>query len=179
MKINIIEDFLSNNECDYVINKCKSELTLSEFDNYYGKLNRKQKSARIYDLEFINLKLENILKKTININGMEASGIIHKFKFAEYKVGDYFDWHEDRSSNLYRIGVFSTVIQLNDNYDGGILEIKNLNGELVPIENKKGSLYIFNPNLLHRITKIESGSRHSLISWVSLIKTNKTKQNLI
>ena len=178
MEINIIEDFLSDNECDYVINKCKSELTLSEFDNYYGKLNRKQKSARIYDLEFINLKLENILKKTININGMEASGIIHKFKFAEYKVGDYFDWHTDNSVS-YTTGVITTIIELNDNYIGGNLEIKNLNGELVPIKNKKGSLYIFDSGLLHRVTEIQSGVRYSLSNWFSLIKTNKTKQNLI
>jgi len=178
MEINIIEDFLSDSECDYILNKCKSELTLSEFDNYYGKFNRKQKSARIYDLDFVNLKLKNVLKTKININGMEISDVIHKFKFAEYKIGDYFDWHTDNSPS-YTNGVITTIIELNDNYVGGSFEIKNSNGELIPIENKKGSLYIFDSGLLHRVTEIQSGVRYSLSNWFSLIKTNKTKQNLI
>jgi hypothetical protein len=172
----VIENFLTNDECDSALNKCKN-IVLKDVDIRNNAFNRKVSVGFVHDLEFIKIRLQDVLKNSININGMEMS--VDYFQFTEYKVGDYFDWHEDRSSNLYRIGVFSTVIQLNDNYDGGILEIKNLKNELVPIENKKGSLYIFNPNLLHRITKIESGSRHSLISWVSLIKTNKTKQNLI
>jgi predicted 2-oxoglutarate/Fe(II)-dependent dioxygenase YbiX len=104
---------------------------------------------------------------------------VNYFQYTEYKVGDLIDWHEDRTSNIYRVGTYSTTIQLNDNYDGGIFEIKNLNGELIPIENKKGSLYMFKPNLSHRITMVESGNRYSLINWVSLVKTDKTKQNLI
>jgi predicted 2-oxoglutarate/Fe(II)-dependent dioxygenase YbiX len=68
---------------------------------------------------------------------------------------------------------------LNDEYTGGSLEIKNSNDELIPFINKKGSLYIFNSALMHRVTEIESGVRYSLSNWFSLVKTNKTKQNLI
>jgi Rps23 Pro-64 3,4-dihydroxylase Tpa1-like proline 4-hydroxylase len=176
--INIIENFLSDEDCDYVLNKCKSELTLSEIDIYNGIFNRKQKSGRIDDLGFVNLKLKNILKTLININGMEVSDFIHKFKFAEYKLGDYFDWHTDNSTS-YTTGFITTIIQLNDDYVGGNFEIKNSNNELIPIKNKKGSLYVFNSALLHRVTEIEFGVRYSLSNWFSLVKTNKTKQNLI
>jgi predicted 2-oxoglutarate/Fe(II)-dependent dioxygenase YbiX len=178
MEINIIEDFLSDNECDYILNKCKSELTLSEIDIYSGVFNRKQSSGRIDDLGFVNIKLKNVLKNLIHINGMEISDFIHKFKFAEYMVGDYFDWHTDNSKS-YTNGFITAIIQLNDEYTGGSLEIKNSNDELIPFINKKGSLYIFNSALMHRVTEIESGVRYSLSNWFSLVKTNKTKQNLI
>ena len=109
---------------------------------------------------------------------MEISDFIHKFKFAEYKIGDYFDWHTDNSKS-YTNGFITTIIQLNDGYTGGILEIKNSNDEFIPFVNKKGSLYIFNSSLMHRVTEIESGIRYSLSNWFSLVKRNKTKQNLI
>jgi predicted 2-oxoglutarate/Fe(II)-dependent dioxygenase YbiX len=73
----------------------------------------------------------------------------------------------------------STVIQLNDDYTGGVLEIKNPKGELVPINNKVGTLYIFDSNLRHRVTPVEDGVRYSLVNWVSIIKTNSSQQNLI
>ena len=62
---------------------------------------------------------------------------------------------------------------------GGVLEIKNLKGELVPIENKIGKLYIFNSRLHHRVTQVDNGTRYSLVNWVSLIRTDSKKQNLI
>ena len=172
----VIENFLSEDECDFIVNKCKN-INLRDVSIHNSGYNRKVSIGSTKGLDFVKIKLENVLKNTININGMESS--IDNIQFTDYKVGDYFDWHEDRNSNVYRVGVLSTVIQLNDDYIGGKFEIKNFNKELVPIENKKGSLYMFHPNLLHRITQIESGRRHSLISWISLVKTNKTKQNLI
>ena len=174
--VNIIENFLTDDECDYVLNKCKN-IVLKDINTNYNGCERKQSVGHPIGLEFIKIRLENVLNTTISINGMKP--YVKNFQFTEYKIGDLFDWHEDKISNKYRIGVYSNTIQLDDDYVGGKFEIKNLNGEMIPVENKKGSLYMFNPNLLHRITIIESGSRHSLINWVSLVKTNETKQNLI
>lgn len=174
--INIIENFLTKDECDYILNKCKN-IVLKDINTYYNGCKKKQSVGYPADLEFIKFRLEDILKNIISINGMEP--YVNYFQFTEYKVGDLIDWHEDRTSNLYRVGTYSTTIQLNDGYSGGIFEIKNLDGELIPIKNKKGSLYMFKPNLSHRITMIESENRYSLINWVSLVKTDKTKQNLI
>ena len=130
------------------------------------------------DLEFLNKRLTNKLRETFNINGMEVTGI-GPFQFTEYKEGEYFDWHTDSNDTVYRDRFTSIVIQLNNEYTNGILEIKNLKGELVPIENKIGTLYIFNSRLLHRVTPVTTGTRYSLVNWVSLVKTNLGKQNLI
>lgn len=183
--INIFENFLSPEECDFLLNKCKEELTLSNAKVYgddsnttHKKTNRKSSIGWISDLEFLNERLTNKLRETFNINGMEVTGL-KPFQFTEYKEGEYFDWHTDSTGTIYRDRFTSIVIQLNDSYNGGILEIKNIKGEFVPIENKIGTLYIFNSRLLHRVTPVVDGVRYSLVNWVSLVKTNSTKQNLL
>jgi PKHD-type hydroxylase len=105
---------------------------------------------------------------------------MHKeFQFTEYKTNGYYNWHTDSSSPSNKERYCSIVIQLNNTYSDGILEIKNIKGELVPIENKIGTLYIFNSKLWHRVTPVTSGVRYSLVNWVSLVKTNSDKQSLI
>ncbi len=183
--IDIFENFLSPEECDSILNKCKQELILSGAEVYTGdfntiptKKNRKSSVGWVSDLGFLNERLTKKLRETFNINGMEVTRLKH-YQFTEYKEGEYFDWHTDNNSTIYRDRYASIVIQLNDTYSGGILEIKNLKKELVQIENKIGTLYVFNSGLLHRITPIIHGIRYSLVNWVPLVKTNSCKQNLI
>jgi len=183
--INIFENFLSTEECGNILNKYKAELTLSDAkvygndsNNIPTKTTRKSSIGWISDLGFLNERLTNKLKETFAINGMEVTGL-GDYQFTEYKESEYFDWHTDSTDTIYRDRFASIVIQLNNKYTGGILEIKNLKGELVPIENKIGTLYIFNSRLLHRVTPIITGARYSLVNWISLVKTNLGKQNLI
>jgi len=180
--IDIFDNFLSSEECSIILNKCKEELTLSSASVYGNSSNsngiRKSSVAWISDLGFLNERLTNKLRETFNINGMEVTGL-GKYQFTEYKEGEYFDWHTDSTDTIYRDRFTSIVIQLNDNYNGGILEIKNLKGETLPIENKIGTLYIFNSRLLHRVTPVMGGIRYSLVNWVSLVKTDSKKQNLL
>jgi PKHD-type hydroxylase len=175
--IDIFENFLSAEECDIILNKCKEKLTLSD-DITPDKTLRKSSIGWISDLGFLNERLTNKLKETFNINGMEVTGL-DPFQFTEYKEEEYFHWHTDSTTTTFRERFTSIVIQLNNTYEGGILEIKNIKGELVPIENKIGTLYIFNSRLLHRVTPVVSGIRYSLVNWVSLVKSNSTKQNLL
>jgi PKHD-type hydroxylase len=183
--IDIFENFLSSEECDFILNKCKGELTLSNAKVYgdesnitHNKTIRKSSIGWISDLGFLNERLINKLRETFNINGMEVTGL-GDYQFTEYKEGEYFDWHTDSTDVVFRDRFTSIVIQLNDTYQGGILEIKNLKGENVPIENKIGTLYIFNSRLVHRVTPVVDGIRYSLVNWISLVKTDSKKQNLI
>jgi PKHD-type hydroxylase len=184
--IDTFENFLSSEECDFILNKCRNELILTEA-KVYGNTNdgtnsinerRKSSVGWISDLGFLNERLTNKLRESFNINGMEVTGL-GNYQFTEYKEGEYFDWHTDSTNSAFIERFVSIVIQLNDAYSGGILEIKNINGENVHIENKIGKLYMFNSRLLHRVTPVVEGTRYSLVNWVSLIKTNPKKQNLI
>ena len=177
--INVIKNFLSINECNNILSKYKNELKLSEAQVTNGDYkSRKSSVGWIDELSGINERLIDLLKTSYNINGMEVTGL-GPFQFTEYKVGEYFDWHSDRGIEIYRDRFVSTVIQLNDNYSGGIFEIKDVQNNLIPIKQKVGNLYVFESGLKHRVTHVESGTRYSLVNWVSLVKTDIKKQNLI
>lgn len=177
--VDVFENFLSVEECHFILNKCKEDLTLSSA-KVYGDNNilRKSSIGWISNLEFLNDRLTNKLRETFNISGMEVTGL-GDYQFTEYKVGEYFDWHVDSTDFIYRDRFTSMVIQLNDTYEGGMLEIKNTKDELVPIKNKIGTLYIFNSRLYHRVTPVVTGIRYSLVNWISLVKLDSKKQNLI
>ena len=183
--IKTFENFLSAEECDFILNKCKTELTLTSaevyvdnFGNRYDKATRKSSIGWVSDLGFLNERLTNKLRETFDINGMEVTGL-GPFQFTQYKEGGEYNWHTDGDKTLHRDRFASIVIQLNGDYDGGILQIKNIKRELVSIENKIGTLYIFDSRLLHRVTPVETGVRYSLVNWVSLVKINSKKQNII
>ena len=178
-EIRVVENFLTKDECLHILNKCKEDISLSVAGTIGGDPNERKSSVGwINDLGDVNQKLKDILKDSFIINGMEVTGL-GPFQFTEYKVGQFYGWHTDRDSTTFMDRFTSTVILLNDDYKGGELEIKNSKGKLVPIENKIGTLYIFDSNLRHRVTPVESGVRYSLVNWVSIIKTDSLQLNLI
>jgi PKHD-type hydroxylase len=177
--IQVIENFLSQEECDFILNKYKNELILSEAQVANGDYkSRKSSVGWIDELNGVNNRLTDLLKTSYNIRGIEVTGL-GPFQFTEYKVGEYFDWHSDRSREYYRDRFVSIVIQLNDNYSGGIFEIKDIKNNLIPIKQNAGNLFMFDSGLKHRVTPVMGGIRYSLVNWVSLVKTDSKKQNLL
>ena len=175
----IFENFLSNDECHYVLNKCHEELTLQTARVANGNPNERKSSVSwIDDLGDINIRLKEKLKESFKFNGAEVTGL-GSFQFTEYKVGEYYGWHTDRDSTTFKERVVSTVILLNDNYEGGFLEIKDLKGNIISSQKRAGTLYIFESGLRHRVTTVELGVRYSLVNWISIIKTTQNTQNLI
>jgi PKHD-type hydroxylase len=177
--IQVIENFLSQEECDFILNKYKNELILSKAQVANGDYkSRKSSVAWIDNLGDVNERLKNILKSRFNLNGMEVTGL-GPFQFTEYKEGEFYGWHTDRDSTTFRERFTSTVIQLNEDYDGGLLEIKDTKNNLVPLKQKTGNLYVFDSGLKHRVTPVEDGIRYSLVNWISLVKTDSKKQNIL
>ena len=176
--IEVIENFLSKDECEFILFKYKNELKLSFAQTSIGiDKNRKSSVGWINELNGINERLTDLLKTSYDINGMEVTGL-GPFQFTEYKVGEYFDWHTDRGGEIYRDRFVSTVIQLNDNYSGGIFEIKDIKNNLIPIKQNAGNLFMFDSGLKHRVTPVMGGIRYSLVNWVSLVKTDSKKNSL-
>ena len=175
----VIENFLSKDECEFILNRCKEELELTIAKVKNGNSNeRKSSVAWVDNLGDVNERLKNILRSRFNLNGMEVTGL-GPFQFTEYKEGEFYGWHTDRDSTTFKDRFASTVIQLNEGYDGGVLEIKDTKNNLIPLKQKTGNLYVFDSNLRHRVTPVDNGTRYSLVNWVSIIKTNSSRQNLI
>jgi len=111
-------------------------------------------------------------------------------QYTIYNQNDFYGWHVDselqspfvvtidrayssnhhiptreeiQSSNLVRKLSFSLL--LSDDFTGGELQFHNHNSSW-SVEQHLGSLIIFDSTLPHRVTKVKSGTRKSLVGWV-------------
>ena len=93
------------------------------------------------------------------------TGYIECIQFAEYEVGDHYDWHFDYG-NAFSNRKISFILQLSDpnDYDGCNLEIMGAPYE--PKTKERGTLIMFPSYVRHRITHITRGTRYCVVGWV-------------
>ena len=136
-----------------------------------SKLIQKKRSSKIY---WINeswvqeLLWEYILEanqKTFHVDVINKSEI----QFTEYRSdeGGKYDWHHDVNWNGQE-GLdrkLSISIQLSDklDYEGGNFEFEEFTSSMDFKEI--GTIIIFPSYLRHRVTKVTSGTRRSLVAW--------------
>jgi PKHD-type hydroxylase len=179
-RLYLLKNFIDKDDCEKIMSLCKETLTLEKAR--VGQSNevrsiRKSSVAFIKNIEEVDNKLVNFLKQNIILKGFEVTGL-SDYQFTEYGLGEYYDWHTD-SSKEYNNRYYSVVIQLNDEYDGGILEIEDIDKKIIQLEKGVGNMCIFQSNLLHRVTPVNEGVRYSLVNWVSLNKIDSFKKTLI
>jgi PKHD-type hydroxylase len=90
-------------------------------------------------------------------------------QFCFYLPSMYFDWHFD---NLAGYGhgtdrIAGAVIQLSDpeDYEGGELQVQDENENTITVDKRRGTMVFMSGEVLHRVTKLESGSRYSITIW--------------
>jgi len=94
-------------------------------------------------------------------------------QFATYEPGAFYNWHRDSDIEMEKYRKLSISVQLTDpaEYVGGELFIKHIWGDKelpMDIETKnRGTVIIFPSCLLHKVTPVEKGLRHSLVQWFS------------
>jgi PKHD-type hydroxylase len=178
-RLYVFENFISEDDCETILNMCKSTLTMSEgkvgSNNTNNKV-RKSSVAFIDKIESVDSKLISLLKENIILKGFEVTGL-GSYQFTEYSLGEYYDWHTDSGGEYSRF--YSVVIQLNDTYDGGILEVEDMDKTVLKMKKGIGNMYIFQSNIKHRVTPVLEGVRYSLVNWVSLNKIENFKKTLI
>ncbi len=79
----------------------------------------------------------------------------------------HFDWHSDIGDGpLAARRKLTLVVQLSapTDYSGGRLEIMP-SAHTVEAANERGSATLFPSYLLHRVTPVDTGERHSLTIW--------------
>jgi len=182
-KLYTIKNFLSNDECSNILTKYKSELKLmpAKVVGMEKTDRRKSSVAFINNIENVDERLKTYLKNLIQIKGFEVTGL-GPYQFTEYKTGEFYDWHTDSSptDDLYKDRFCSIVIQLNDEYNGGYLQLKDESGDnTIQLDKGIGTMYIFYSNIRHRVMPVTSGVRYSLVNWVSLKKIENFKKTLI
>ena len=175
-----IENFLSDDLCNSLIEMgLQTELeTMTSAKIVNGKvigdstinLYDNKRRGSYFDGDTLNdtlfLELTDKLINTVNqlkpFNGIEYMGV-SKYTFNEYNSGDFLNWHKDSHEVMY--GATSTIIiQLNDNYIGGDVLYK-IDNQTFALPKRKGSIFVFDSNIEHSVSELESGIRYSMNVW--------------
>lgn len=176
-----IKKFLSKEECDSILKFSLDNLELKKAYTF----NRKDDTIRNSDVSFYSYnekfnwlvdRIDTVINNLIKIPGFDID-TIDTLQFTKYEVGQYYNWHTDIDSNTEKVNrAYSVVIQLSDNYDGGLLQYEQKG--IKTFTKGIGNLFIFPSSIKHRVTPVENGIRYSLVGWFG-IKKNKTKQNFL
>lgn len=103
-------------------------------------------------------------------------------EYLSYDKGGHYTWHCDDFLGKYspkvpveglidqRVVEYSRKLSfsllLNDDYEGGEFQIYFPPHHMITIPKQKGKLIIFDSRCVHRVRKIKSGRRDSLVGWV-------------
>ena len=92
---------------------------------------------------------------------------LEKVQLGKYSKGAFYKWHTDTGSpdeaGMQR--KLSIVAMLSDasEYEGGLLEIKNLQEPLKKLN--KGDIICFPSYLEHQVTEVTDGERYTAVAW--------------
>jgi len=187
----IVSKFLTKEECDIILNFSLKELELvpSEIINNYtdGNIDTGiRKSNQVFypyykQFPFLLEKMSKLLNQYIFVKGFDLDYEDSQFQFTEYNPGDHFGWHKDVVGN--KITDYdrycSLVIQLNDGYEDGDLQIKDNQKKPLTVEKGIGNLILFLSNIEHRVVPVKSGIRYTLVNWVKLKQNKEYKKTLL
>ena len=100
--------------------------------------------------------------------GFDLWAMTEGLQIAEYRLGNFFEWHKDHGKGAQSTRKLSITIQLSDpsEYDGG--EMQFMAGPEVRSAPKTlGTAIVFPAFVMHRVTAVTRGVRRSLVSWIS------------
>lgn len=89
-------------------------------------------------------------------------------QYTSYEKGHHYRWHTDSKYGDSTPRKLSFSLQLSDpeDYTGGQLEFLTDTNSRFLAPKLKGTIVIFDSRVKHRVRKITSGCRKSLVGWV-------------
>lgn len=186
----IIPKLLTKEECDLVLKFSLENLTLNtattlSSNGSYYETNSRKSNVAFYPyykkFPFLLEKISKLINDNISVKGFDLDINDTRFQFTEYKFGDYFKWHTDSNGKeITQCDRYcSLVIQLNDEYEGGDLELKLSEESTIIVEKGVGNTITFLSNIKHRVTPVEKGNRYTLVNWIGLKENNNSKKTLL
>ncbi len=101
---------------------------------------------------------------------LDLTSLSEQLQYTVYDAaeGGHYDWHVDHGALTPAPRKLSLVLQLSDpaSYEGCELEIHAANQIETPPKTR-GTVIAFPSYALHRVTPIISGTRKSLVAWIS------------
>lgn len=98
----------------------------------------------------------------------DLNGFLQPLQLTSYGTGEFFDWHMDFNAGEISHRKLSVTVQLSDEdaYEGGDLEFM-INNRTESAPRRIGTVVVFPSFIHHRVTKVTSGTRNSVVGWLS------------
>ncbi|WP_294301255.1 2OG-Fe(II) oxygenase [uncultured Chryseobacterium sp.] len=165
-EIFLIENFLTNEECDHYIELTKDQVFEEAKINMQGR-QVMSKGIRNNDrlMVFDNKLAENLFQKVVGFlpqihENYKVTGFNEMFRIYKYSPGQRFKMHRDGSyiRNEHEKSFYTFLIYLNDDFEGGETEFEGL----FTVAPKKGSALVFHHPLRHEGKTLISGLKYVL-----------------
>lgn len=170
-RIKIIKNLLNKDECQYLISLIKN-----------GKVSvfKDSKSARVLEesdeINKILRKYSDILTKSHQEEyGFHPEIYTTQAYLTAWVEGGYAGPHIDNPRHGDGFIQFSSIIYLNENFEGGEIEFPN---QKFKYKAEEGSAVIFpsaGTEYIHKVNKVKSGIRYTIAMWHSSRKDRASK----
>lgn len=164
----LFDKALSKEFCELVLAETDwNQADEAKVDNNEGSV--KNEIARVTDLVWqelytpIGCVLQAYLAKANEVWNYSVHRM-EKVQMSKYEIGGHYNWHIDSKApvnNEQR--KLSIVMRLNDDFEGGELEIETHRGENVL--KSQGDIVVFPSFLNHRVNPVIKGTRFTAVSW--------------
>ena len=169
-----IDRFFTKQECEAIIEYGKKQ-NLEDAtvgDGYLNSKARKSKIAFIGPTAEIRHVYEKLTDAVFLLNDRLWDFDLYAFgehlQFTEYTPGGKFASHSDFIPGG-PIRKLSIILQLTDEneYEGGDIEAFPSIEKPMVLPRAQGTVLAFPSYMMHRVTPITKGTRHSLVGWVN------------
>lgn len=169
------ENALTPEQCDEVIEYAKMQ---KMYDGAVGEAHVVENNLRKSKVVFLPptptmSPIYGRLTDVVNhLNDQFFKFDLHSFsehlQFTQYNAPDgNYNWHVDRAYQMITRKL-SIIVQLSDenDYDGGDFQIFRHETPL-SLSRKRGTLIAFPSYVVHRVSAVTKGTRHSLVGWIN------------
>ena len=125
---------------------------------------------------FINRIVDNFLWIAKDCYNTEIN-FVESINFSKYEIGGHYRWHIDTSKIFDRDISASFFLDDPESYEGGELEF--FDKSIPSPKQLQGCLCLFPSLLTHRVTKVTSGERSTLVLWGHLTHPDQCGQKEI
>ena len=119
--------------------------------------------------KMVNSAIAKVMKES-HISDLHPFNKVSPCYMLKYEVGQHYADHVDFWNMWGNRTDYTAVITLNDDYEGGDLEIDSEDHYWTEHPRKVrqglGSVCVFPSDTYHRVTKVTKGTRYSLVVWV-------------
>ena len=100
--------------------------------------------------------------------GFGLSEEMGQLQLTRYMAGQQYDWHMDLGGGAMSLRKISVVVELaGGGYDGGGIEVFYGEGSGNRIALGQGDALVFPSLIMHRALPVQSGTRWTLVSWLT------------